>query len=1038
VALSFRILLAAALAALFWSRPASAQFDEYNHPELKWLNFETEHFQIYYTEGLEDLAAQAAKVAEEVHEPLCTLYDYHPDTKVALIFSDNDDIANAASYYQSNKIHFYATSMAWDFRGTHNWLRNVVTHEYTHMIQLGASRKWSRHVPAIYAQLLGYEPERRPDVLYGYPNQLVSWPLPSVTVPAWLAEGTAQYQFTGNGYDFWDSHRDMLLRQATLAGRLLGFEDMGYFGKSSLESEEVYNQGFSLTRYIAEKTGDRDVLRRVSHDLSRPLPVTVDGALKRSTGKRGTEWYAEWKQSLEQQYGNLRDRLSPYLTRADTLPAGGYVNLYPRLSPDGKRVAFISNQNRDYFGQTSLYLYDFETQKLTLAATAVHGGIAWLPDNSGVIFARRAVRPMNGSLQHDLFLYYLHNKHEIRLSRGLRAEGVDISPDGRWLVLTINEYGRRDVAFAPMPDPAAKINLITPDNLTYRYQARAHEQYYLPHWSPDGKYIAVAQHLEEGRNVRVFTVNDSCRSLTLQREFAGDGMELRDPTWTADSRSLLVSWDQSGIANIFRLKVEDGSREQMTCVLGGAFYPDQRGEQLVYADFCDKGFRICRVANPQPVKTGRETLDGTTDDRIPYASRIPKNEFTLAAPRQDAKHYKPVFESLYWFPRITFDYGTFKPGTYLLVNDFLEKMSFLGGFAVNQKRDYDLFGIVEYRVHYPTFFVEYYNIQRRMTAEFADSSSIAGETDEPGFAPVYDRYRIRYRYNLSEVDIGARIPIAAGSYGKVTAIYDRYNANNTFDDATTVGITYFRGWAGKIGFFTDQRRPGIVSEINPSGGYKAYLEYTRANHQFYTDLEIGGDAVGLQEIYAPYNYDMIEGGVEKYLSLPWWDHTLELRGRGGYIGESVDPFFYLYAGGLPGMRGYSYYSMGGEKTAVGTATYRFPIVRRASLKLWPLSLNRVYGGIFTDVGSAWNGNFKASDLKTDIGAGLRLQLHSFYSFPTAVGFDAAYGLDRFAVSEDGNTPVEYGREWRFYLTVLFQFYSPFAWDGGPEHSPLTK
>lgn len=1018
-----RIILTLIAAVLCCASPASALFDDYNHPELKWLSFETEHFQIYYTEGLEDVAALAAQVAEEIHEPLCTLYDYRPDGKVALIFSDNDDVANAASYFQSNKIHFYATSMAWDFRGTHNWLRNVVTHEYTHMIQLGASRKWSRHFPALYAQVLGYEPERRPDVLYGYPNRLVSWPLPSVTVPAWFAEGTAQFQFSGEGYDFWDSHRDMLLRQATLSDLLLSFEDMGYFGKSSLESEEVYNQGFSLTRYIVRKTGDRDILRRLSHDLSRPLPVTLDGALRRATGKRGAQWYAEWKADLEQEYGLLRDRLAPYLTEADTVPAAGYVNLYPRLSPGGRYVAFISNRNRDYFGQTSLYLYDFDKRELTRLAGAVQGAVAWLPDTSGIVFARRAVRPLNGSMQHDLYVYFLKDKREVRLSRGLRAESVDVSPDAKWLVFTVNEQGRRDLAFAPMPDLRGKAEPVTPENLQYRHPGVPHEQYYLPRWSPDSRFVAVSQHLGEGRNVRVFEVADSCRSLTLWQEFKGDNMELRDPSWSADGRHLLVSWDESGIANIYRLNLEDGSREQLTCVLGGAFYPDQQGERLVYADFRDHGFRICRCDSLPPLKHTRTTLDNATDDRAPYSARVPKPGYALSAPRVEAKPYKPAFESLYWFPRITLDYGTFKPGTYLLVNDFLEKLSFLGGFAVNQKRDYDLFGIVEYRVHYPTFFVEYYNIQRRLTSEFADSSRITGE--EPGFVPVYDRYRIRYRYNLNEVDLGARVPVAEGSYGRVTAVYNRYNATNRFDDGTTIGITYFKGWAGKVGLFTDQRRPGIASEINPAGGYKAYLEYTRANYLFYTDLEIGGDAVGLQEIYAPYNYDMLEGGLEKYFSLPGWDHTLELRGRGGFLGERVDPFFFLYAGGLPGMRGYSYYSLGGERVAVGTATYRFPIVRRAALKLWPFSLNRVYGGVFADVGDAWRGDLDPDRVKTDVGAGLRLQLHSFYSYPTAVGFDAAYGLNRFSVAEAGQPSTAYGKEWRFYLTVLFQFYSPF-------------
>ncbi len=723
------------LVLVLCAAPLSAQLSDYNHPESKWMSFETEHFFIYYTEGLEDVAALAAKVAGDIHEPLCTLYDYRPDTKVSLIFTDNDDIANAASYFQSNKIHFYATSMAWDFRGTHNWLRNVVTHEYTHMIQLGASRKWSRSVPAIYGQFLGYEAERRPDVLYGYPNRLISWPLPSVTVPAWFAEGAAQFQFTGSGYDYWDAHRDMLLRQSTLSGRLLSFEQMGYFGKSSLESEGVYNQGFAFVRYIADQTGDPKVLQQISAGLASPLPVSIDLAMKRATGKRGQIWYDEWKASLVQDYSALRTRLEPTLSRADTVPVKGFVNLYPRLSPDGTKIAFISNQNRDYFGQTGLYIYDIESKKAKLVAPAAHGGLSWLPDGSGVVFTRHAVMRGTGSMQHDIYLYRLTTKKTTRLSRGFRAESVDISADGKRIVFTINEAGRREFAFAPLPDLSGKVKPITREDILYRHPSLPHEQYYLPRWSPDGKMIAVARHLEDGRGIRVFTVQNEGTDVSLKQEFSGENLELRDPSWTPDGTGLLMSWDVSGISNVYRQNLETGKRDRLTEVLGGAYYPDMRGNRLVYSDFCEDGFRICQLTDPHPVRDLTGALDAAAAvgidsvalARTPYHTRVPLPKFDLVAPRHEARPYKPSFEKLYWFPRIAFDYGTFKPGTYLLLNDVLEKLSFLGGFAINQKRDYDLFGIVEYRALFPTVFVEYYNVQRRLTAHFSDSTRIIGE-----------------------------------------------------------------------------------------------------------------------------------------------------------------------------------------------------------------------------------------------------------------------------------------------------------------------
>ena len=45
--------------------------------------------------------------------------------------------------------------------------------------------------------------------------------------------------------------------------------------------------------------------------------------------------------------------------------------------------------------------------------------------------------------------------------------------------------------------------------------------------------------------------------------------------------------------------------------------------------------------------------------------------------------------------------------------------------------------------------------------------------------------------------------------------------------------------------------------------------------------------------------------------------------------------------------------------------------------------------------------------------GMRLQMNSFYIFPTDVFFDAAYGFDKFS-DKVNSTIVTYGHEWRFF------------------------
>ena len=94
--------------------------------------------------------------------------------------------------------------------------------------------KYGSQIPGGYFQLVKYEPEKRQDVLYGYPNTLVSYPIPGSAVPPWFAEGIAQFMYEGATFDFWDTHRDMILRDRTLNNNLLSLNEMNTFGNCLL------------------------------------------------------------------------------------------------------------------------------------------------------------------------------------------------------------------------------------------------------------------------------------------------------------------------------------------------------------------------------------------------------------------------------------------------------------------------------------------------------------------------------------------------------------------------------------------------------------------------------------------------------------------------------------------------------------------------------------------------------------------------------------------------------------------------------------
>ena len=210
-----------------------------NHPELQWQVLETEHFRVLFHEGLETAAGKAAEVAEEVYGPITRLYDYQPGSKVRIVLKDYDDVANGAAYFFQDTIEIWTTALEHDYelRGSTDWLRNVITHEFTHIVSLGAARKGPQRIPAFYIQYFGYQREKdRPDVLTGFPDRLVSYPIMTINVPHWFSEGVAQYQ----RYDRWglpsrhdSAHRGAQSRVA-LHGRHGGVRQAGVWQRIRL------------------------------------------------------------------------------------------------------------------------------------------------------------------------------------------------------------------------------------------------------------------------------------------------------------------------------------------------------------------------------------------------------------------------------------------------------------------------------------------------------------------------------------------------------------------------------------------------------------------------------------------------------------------------------------------------------------------------------------------------------------------------------------------------------------------------------------
>jgi len=639
--------------AMLFSQSALAQPESYSHPELKWRTITTPHFTVSYHEGAERSARVAANIAEDVYEPITSLYKHDPGV-VNIIIKDTDDYSNGGAYFFENKIEIWAPSLDFSLRGQHNWLRNVITHEYTHIVTLTAAMKFGTTFPAGYLQIFGYEQVRRPDVLYGFPNILVSYPIAGINFPFWLAEGVAQYQRPEFRYDTWDTHRDMILRSLSLDDKIFDLPALSNYGsKKGIEFEFTYNSGYALTHYLAAKYGE-EKLDSLCKSLATLSTLDASDALEAVYGKPAEQIHEEWKTYLKQDYLERTEKVRANLQEGKIVAKIGYLNTNPLFSADGRSLFYTSNLGADYSAQ-AIVMSDVEKDSIFLQAascanmhhettlselpTEPHAGgsckvcghhfsrdgqvlkggvgsrLQLSADGKTLFYSKYTGTSFKIQKFNDLFIFDIEKKKETRLTHQKRLKTPAFSPDGKMFVATTEKDGTANLCEGNfLKDESAQ-------NLRQLTSYENGEQIFSPIYQADGSRIVFA--LGTGNSRRLMQLDRKTQKITpLLKNFNPKSPKIsvdeRDPALSPDGKFLYFSSNATGIFNIYRLIFKTGKIEQLTNVVGGAFMPsvDFAGH-LAYATFTSDGYKIAVMKNPKPV--------GTVE--INYVARNPVRPF---------------------------------------------------------------------------------------------------------------------------------------------------------------------------------------------------------------------------------------------------------------------------------------------------------------------------------------------------------------------------------------------------------------------------
>ena len=942
----------------------------------------------HYPAEHRERAARATEIAESVYDSITNRYKIKLPSKVNLVF-DNALYSNGEANPVYNMMRIWLTN--WDFkiRGSHSWVRDVVTHEFSHLASMqNGSKTPFPWIQGVQISKTDFYNERQQVNFAAY--------IPFMIQPFWFAEGTAQFESCRMGFDHWDTHRDMLLRIAFLENKVLPLEFMEDFGEQALEAElGPYTQGFDMVRYIAETYGE-NVIPQLWKDMGKISNITLSGALSDRFKITEMELYKNWKENRKEHYEKIRSALGVPVT-GKKITKDAFYNEFISLA--NGNLYGLSNFGGDFFDGGVFEIKDsvldtlkesivpavFEKFKLEKPYLSQGMSVRQTPKGLLLAYVTYQNRDKNGRPYFDIAIAdTLGNNHVV--TKFADAVYPDISPDGEQVVFARREQnGTRFYLSVASADTLGDYkDVVVPSGEEFNI--------FNPKFSPDGNQIAF--NYFDGTDRKIALLNDTITS-------SGD---VRNPNWSLDGKFIYFSGDETGIFNIYKMDLQTKKVQRITNVLGGAFSPVADTNGLYYIGYDRDGFSVYKIT---------DTVTDTVETRHalslqqPQQPQPPQSEISFA---NSERNYLPIPRMPILVPLFAFDdqppdFGAIntgiavpKIGLAFGLNDPLDKNFFqiaalqqIGKFGEDSQSD--LFAGLENRSFPITLNLAFMrtNTPSKDTVRYEDPRSYDDSLALSEYAS--ELYNALFSASYSIFKKGDSLTAFAS--------YD-WEAFNLYQDG--FAWDYHKRWQlGLVASFATQDtllalqalysfsssdlfRPGTFAEsflVTETGVIKPkYRHFDLHEWAFSANLSLNSP---LQK-YGKLSFSLFGGGILNWRSA---------------ASDTLDNFYLhpLVMEGYPVLESSESYFRQGTGTVLAEVRYKFPIYNDFRKRFWIFATRNFNFSPFAQMSSVWEAHpFPALKRRENwlrsYGIDWNLENRMFYSVPFNFNFGVARGLDR--------------------------------------------
>ncbi len=313
-----------------------------NYPDLQWNVIKTEHFNVFYPKTRnpnaehqldgEFTARKTAFVAEEMYPLVCGQFNFYLDETINIVMLDQTDSLTGYTVpnYDWIVVSGRHSDLLWRLRGHHDWLRNVMYHEFAHVVSLKADHVFAEE--AFGALVSARWSDGRINTNAAAGGFIMKGD------PWFWVEGGAEYYTEVAGINTWTSNREMRMRMDTLEDTLLNFDDMGdYFGSNGgFDGNRHYLSGYSFALYLEERFGEgvyqSFALNREESGWSPNFLSVMEETLNISAD----DLYDDWRVWLKTKYEAVEAEVMKDPAIGERVAYRGYVPYFESLHPDSR------------------------------------------------------------------------------------------------------------------------------------------------------------------------------------------------------------------------------------------------------------------------------------------------------------------------------------------------------------------------------------------------------------------------------------------------------------------------------------------------------------------------------------------------------------------------------------------------------------------------------------------------------------------------------------------------------------------------------